>query len=561
MKSVGIDIGHSSIKVAEVGFHSRELTLVDYLKIDLPMDPTEDSKIAQLEGLRHIANHYDPRSTRFVIGVPNNKVSSRQVALPFKERHKLLKSLPFELEDDMPFDSNNAIMDAKIINYKGNLSQLLAFACPHSTIESIISMAHNAGIDPDILSVSGAALTNTFEIWQLPPQEFVPSKISSTNENLDTVIFQINTKRPAQVILDIGHQNTNLSIFHSGSLLSTRAISFGGNNIIYSLMKQYNISYNEAVKSLHETGSLLLNKEGTTSNQLTPSSLISDCIDQLVQQVQITLLELRSQFHIQFEDIHITGGVSSLKNICDYLTRALELPVSSLQYLKKIPRIFPRVTEELEKYGCTATGLAIEGLRRPRNPSINFRRGQFVKQSHTFKFFWEKWRKAIQIGTAALFIFYIYAFISSSLSVKLSDLGTDNLKQQAKKEPFRLTGSRATTSGVRKYVQKQKKIIKDKERLEELDNLSSALSVINAITNTFPSKDILTADVRRLLVANENITIEGEVTKLSDRTLLENAFKKIAIRQKVTPLKESIKVNPGRIAFAYSFKFNRRTRH
>lgn len=559
MKSVGIDIGSSSIKIAEVELRSGELTLIDFLKIDLPLD--QDADLAKLEGLRCLANHYDPRSTRFVIGIPTNKVCSRQVALPFKERHKLLKSLPFELEDDIPFDSGNSVMDAKIINYRGNLSQLLAFACPNSTIENTINLAHEAGIDPDILSVSGATLTNTFEVWQLPPQEFISPEVSSVHENLDTVIFQINTERSAQIILDIGHQHTSLAVFHSGSLLATRAISFGGNNIIHSIMDQYKLSYDEAAKALREKGSLLLHDENVSQEQLTFSKLISDSIDELAQQVKITLLELRSHFHVQFEDIHITGGVSSLTNICDYLTKELELPVSPLEFLTKISKIFPGVTKDLQKQGCAAIGLAIEGLRRPRNPAINFRRGEFGKESQTFKFLWEKWHKAIQLGTASIFIFYIYAFFGSSLSVKLSDLATDNLKQQAKKEPFQLTGSRATTSGVRKYVQRQKKVIKDKKRLAELENLSSALDVINSITTTFPTKERITTDVRRLLVANENVTIEGEVAKLSDRALIENALKKIAVRQKITPLRESIQVSPGRIAFAYNFKINRRKGH
>src|SRR6185312_10464049 len=128
--SVGIDIGTYSVKVAKVRSTNRGYECIGTSEYPLSQDPNKDTQIEIIEIIRDIHTRYGEDSPRIVIGAHQYEVSWRRREFPFKERHKILKSLPFELEDDIPFSSDNSVFDAKITHLIGNKAEVLAVACP-----------------------------------------------------------------------------------------------------------------------------------------------------------------------------------------------------------------------------------------------------------------------------------------------------------------------------------------------------------------------------------------------------------------------------------------------
>src|SRR4051812_40104088 len=104
MLSVGIDIGSSSIKVAEIAVGNRVHRLNRCLEFPFRLDPNFDLRIEILDALRKVAAHYHEQEVQFTLALSQRSVSVRTVAFPFRERHKVQKSLAFELEDEVPFD-------------------------------------------------------------------------------------------------------------------------------------------------------------------------------------------------------------------------------------------------------------------------------------------------------------------------------------------------------------------------------------------------------------------------------------------------------------------------
>lgn len=115
MKCLGVDIGSSSIKIAEVEGSGRSVSLTQVWHIPLTTDATKDQAIEIIEALRNFTSQYRHRDTRWVVAVPQNLASTRLRFFPFSERSKILKSLPFELEEDIPFDANETLFDARIV--------------------------------------------------------------------------------------------------------------------------------------------------------------------------------------------------------------------------------------------------------------------------------------------------------------------------------------------------------------------------------------------------------------------------------------------------------------
>ena len=70
MKSVGIDIGGSSVKVAEIEFRNRRYVLTNYVEHPLNLNPGHDVSLEVLEFLRDLVSRYDVQQTKFVMGLP-----------------------------------------------------------------------------------------------------------------------------------------------------------------------------------------------------------------------------------------------------------------------------------------------------------------------------------------------------------------------------------------------------------------------------------------------------------------------------------------------------------
>ena len=94
-RTVGIDIGSFSIKVAELEGQLKSTTVRDFYEIPLSHDPGQDQRLEKLEALKKIAANYDPTRYNIVVGLGSEFSTSRIVNFPFLERRKILQSLPF----------------------------------------------------------------------------------------------------------------------------------------------------------------------------------------------------------------------------------------------------------------------------------------------------------------------------------------------------------------------------------------------------------------------------------------------------------------------------------
>lgn len=553
MRSIGIDIGTYGVKVVDLEVSSRSITVNDVFEVPLNSDPTYDRRIPSLEVLQEIAGNFDPNKVRVVFAIQQQHVTLRHKQFPFKERSKIVKSLPFELEDDIPFDQDHAIFEAKILKYTKNGSEVLGLATPNEFVAERINYAHDGGIDPEIISCEAAALATLFEDWSSPPQleegEFTPPEAGANTE----VSFH---PEPGKLLLHIGHERTILCAFHKGVILASRTIYFGGINILRNIQKQYSIPYAESLKGFTDKGFILNTPEGATQDQVAFSQSITLALNEFVEEVRRNILEIQTEFKVKMSHINVSGGVSPLPNLCNYLTQCFEVPCNLLKPFQHMGG----QTEVSEALGarCTiALGLALEGARRPINPAVNFRKGVFSKENLSLKLFWEKWGYSLKLGGVALAALYIFAFIRDPIASTLSTASVKLVQSKAQEAGLKKP---AGPQQLRKFVQDQDVEIKRRKNLNQLQDINSAMAVMNRISSGIPSKDQVKLDVRRFYVLNELLTIEGDVPKADDLDKVKLSLTSLSVTKQLTELSPTLPARPGRVAFAYQLKVNRKGR-
>jgi general secretion pathway protein L len=362
----------------------------------------------------------------------------------------------------------------------------------------------------------------------------------------------------AKMVLDIGHERTIMNIFHLGRLMVSRSIPTGGIHLIEAIRQTYNLPFGDAQKGLVEKGFILTTREGASQDQIAFSDCIAGALGNLIKEIRLSLLRIRSELRFNVEEIQLTGGASQLLNLSPYLTQQLGVSTNISNYfLDGDIQSDPVFTETSKSSAATAIGLAVEGLRRPRNPAVNLRKEEFGSQSQTFKTLWEKWGTTTKLGLAAFFIFCCYGFVRSTLTDELALAADDALKKQAKAPPVSI--KKSSRSNIRKYIRDSKKEVHERKQLAKLASISNVLDVLLDISKAFPKKGAVPFDVRRLYIVNENVIIEGETGSRNQIGGLRSALISVAKDRKVEVLKQpSIRPTPGKVAFAFSFLADRK---
>ncbi len=543
MVIVGVDIGAYSIKVAEIEATSKSYVVRRVLEFPLSLDLTKDKKIEIIDTLRTLFAQYDPDSTQFIFGVPQKYVSARLLRLPFRERFKVQKAIVSQLEDELPFSQDDAVFDAKIIRYAGKGADILAMAVPNERIADILNTAHDCGVAPTFISTEGMGLNNLFEKWNEAPPEGL------------SVEQEIPSARDAELVLNIGHMATEILVYADGLLLGVRNIDWGAKNMADSIGAKYGLNYLQAMRELQAKGFVMIDKQAGTKEQAAFSQTIEDALNVFAADLRLKMLELQSELNLQWSKGYLLGGGSQLKNLGAFLTQHFEVTFNRFKQFEHHPNVSAEISPQLELVTATAVGMAMEGLRRPRNPATNFLKGDFAQQSHVFEAIWEKWGYAAQLMGIAFVALVIFGLMRESLSMRLMDESDRVMRTQAEAVAG-IKSRQATPSRIRTFINNQDKLEKSRKQAEKVVRINSALDILNLVSAAIPPGQVVPMEIKRVSIDNENAEVHGYTNSEQDRASVLQALQKVA-QGKVAQAQIRIPTPQGKVGFAYRFHVNR----
>jgi len=546
MISVGIDIGTYSIKVAEVEATSKSYVVRRVLEFPLSLDLTKDKKIEIIDTLRTLFSQYDLDQTQFVFSLPMKHVSARLLQLPFRERFKVQRAIISQLEDELPFSQEDAIFDAKIVRFAGKGADILAMAVPMERVRDVVDLARDCGVEPLYISTEGSGVNNLFERWsEAPPEGLSPEQ-------------EIPTARQAELVLNIGHMSTEALVYTDGILLSVRNIDWGAKNMADAIATKYGLNYLQAMRELQSKGFVMLDKAQGNKEQVAFSQTIETALIHFTNELRLVLLELQSEMNLQWTKGSMIGGGSQLKNFGAYLTQSFEIPFNRFKQFEAHPAVTVEANPHLELVTATAVGLAIEGLRRPRNPATNFLKGPFAQQSQFLETLWEKWGYAGQLAAVAFVAMIVYGLVRENLAISLSDQSDKVMRAQAESIAG-IKSKQANPSRINKFISNQEKLERSRKSAEKVVRLNSAMDILNRISAALPSPQNAVLEIKRVSISNEIAEVQGYTDNENQNSAVRTALQKASLDGKVEQAQMMIKPPAGKVGFAYKIRVDRYT--
>lgn len=524
MRTIGIDIGSFSVKVAEMEGQGRTAVLRDFREYPLNHEPGQDTRLDKIEALKLIAAQYDPHNYKIIVGLGTEHTTSRILSFPFTERRKILQSLPFELEDVIPMSQADAIFDFRAIYQRNSTTKVLAVAAPKRYIQDLLHLCDDAGLSPDIICPEGIALANHFENFDQAPR---------TIDSENTTIMG----GTSHLIIHIGYSKTLVDVIHEGALIASRAIYYGGRDLTNSISRAYQLPYLESLKGVSEKGFVLTNDQGANEDQIAFSQTIAQSLEILISDLQRTIIDLKAELQTDFTTGHLLGGMSRLINLGPYLTQKLDVPFGVFPHLGKGIRSDVQNTESNDRASAVAVGLAIEGTRKQKNPPLDLRRNEFSKQNQTLELLFTRFKEVAQFAAALYVAFFLYSSLRSSFAEDNVVAVEKVIRDQSKNPLLNITSAQLKPESLKKVIKSKREEIESRKMVQRLNQMTSALDVVKSFSQAIPTKDRITLDVRHFDIEGEQGVIEGTVNSQAELDSLKNSISTLSAvsSAKVTP--------------------------
>jgi type IV pilus assembly protein PilM len=225
---VGLDIGSSSIKAAQVVDSKRGPTLKNFGIVDIAHGAIEEGTIndpeSVSESIRQLFKSNNIKETNVAVSIGGYSVIVKKINVQTMAEEQLQETIHFEAEQYIPFDISDVNLDFQILGEnESNPNQMSVFlvAAKKDMVNDYINLVNLAGLNPCIVDVEAFALQNTFE-----------ANYDIQDDNI--------------ALIDIGASKTSLNILKGSSSVFMRDVSLGCGQINQKIMSLIECSFEEA---------------------------------------------------------------------------------------------------------------------------------------------------------------------------------------------------------------------------------------------------------------------------------------------------------------------------
>jgi general secretion pathway protein L len=264
---LGLDLGSYSVKAVVLDSAKRGEPSGTVFEVPRAQegDRRETLKDA-LVGLRGKGlGHVD----QVVVALPGPSLATHALTLPFTDTKKVEAALPFEVEEQLPFDLGEAVYDYQVAGVHEGKSDLVVGVVRREELDSLLALLAELGFDPRVVLHPAMAYQT---LWMVDPQAWSGAD-----------------KAPVAIV-DIGHERTCVAIGTPGGPLEAARTFVGGGKEI---------------------------ARGTQP---------------MLRELRATLRSYTARTHRHVSRIHLCGGAAQAEGLAEQLTTELAIPTALMAH-------------------------------------------------------------------------------------------------------------------------------------------------------------------------------------------------------------------------------------
>lgn len=305
--AIGLDIGTSVVRAAELSLGRGGLTLERFGQVVLPEAAVSDGEVVDAVAvtacLRQLWSATGFSHKRVVLGVANQRVVVRQLELPWMPPEELHTALPFQVQDFLPMPVDQAVLDFFTVEELtgddgGRTLRGLLVAAARDTVLANVRCAEAAGLTCESVDLTSFAVLRALG--------------KHTTLEVET-----------EALIDVGARITNVVVHSAGRPRFVRILLMGGQDVTDAVADRMGVGTGEA--------EVLKQQHGWTASaedQEVVGRAVATVAQDFVDEVRGSL-DYYSASHpgAPIERILISGGGSRLEGLVERLAAATRLPV------------------------------------------------------------------------------------------------------------------------------------------------------------------------------------------------------------------------------------------
>ena len=358
-KSLGIDIGTSSIKIVEMSsFRNRE-KLENYGEIsasilyERPFRTFEKNTLSLssrdvARAIKAVIEEARVRTRQVIFSIPDFSSFFTNFELPPMTQEEVPQAVMYEARRHIPIPLPEVtidweIIEGKISNHQGSPLKILLIAVPNEVINQYQEIAQLANLELLALEAEAFGLVRSL----------IP-------EDDKRVIF----------LIDIGAQSTTCNIVEKRSLKKSHSFNTSGNQLTEQVAKSLSINYKTAKELKEKYG---LQNIALPSATFSVNAEIQSIREILLPLIDVILREVeniaRNLYQIEGKEIQkyiIAGGSALTPGLKEYFQGYLKKEVEIADPFYKIfyPPILEKTVKKMGPAYAIAIGMAQRGLEK-----------------------------------------------------------------------------------------------------------------------------------------------------------------------------------------------------
>jgi type IV pilus assembly protein PilM len=218
---IGVDVGSTAVRVAEVAVGDIPV-VVRAAQVPLPPGVVEAGEVRQpeavAEALRELWSMSGVTSKQVYLGVGNQRVVVREVALPWLPEKELRDTLGFQVQEFIPMASDEAVLDFDLVGEMDQggrrMVRIMLVAAHKPMVNNLVEAALAAKLDPQGIDLTPFAVIRA---------------VGTGDEGLDL------DSSGDEALVDFGAQVTSICVHDRGVTRFVRMLPSGGRDITLAL--------------------------------------------------------------------------------------------------------------------------------------------------------------------------------------------------------------------------------------------------------------------------------------------------------------------------------------
>lgn len=301
---VGLDIGSSFIKVAELKISKKKNILKKFGMVQVPPGAIIEGRIKDMEGvadtIRSLFKAQRIKEKNVAISTGGHSVVIKTINTAKISEKDLQTTIYSEAEQYIPYDIDDVNIDYQVLGeseFSPDQMNVLLVAVKKDLVAEYIDLITLAGLNPAIIDVDTFALQNIYET--LPEAE----------------------SEQVTLLVDVGASKTSLNILKGNISLMMRDNVSGTNQILEELSDQLEVSMEDAQK-------ILLDKESLKKKSGIRKEICQSIANTWCSEICEVVYSFQSTTHEEsVSKIVLSGGGGFVEGFSHCLKSELDIPV------------------------------------------------------------------------------------------------------------------------------------------------------------------------------------------------------------------------------------------